>query len=537
MGLKKGNIDIGTVILDNVTISAENLAPEINTQASELEDQQTLLADLSAVINSKRGVAGSPTVIRPVEPSGSTNADLVDYNTNIVSENNDTIERLIGNANTIVTGKYNISKTTNAHGAQKLTITDAVGAENNDINTNLLIGEIIYNDYEFPMDYRENLVLAPNYSDFYENNSITALGGYKFYNDGGPTGVRCNALKTVGQRCFYGCSGLTIVTLPSVTNIYEYAFYNCTQLTRVDLGSNITQIGNYGFYGCSRLEKVIIRRTSGVPTISSSTFNSSGIASGNGFVYVPNELVESYRSANYWSNYANRIDGIEFTKLTIKGPNTVNIYNNNTVGGVFTVYYNDVLTQLYDSNQEGYTFTVVSGNATLSESGGLTLNSGLAVGDAIVLQATSTYDPSISITKTLTVVNIPASYSVDLNNGQWVNSGTTVNGHTVYKSDAGSYNIDNGTSTATITVTGYSEFFLYIRSYSESNYDYTEAFAIDTNASRNKGMYTTKGASSSTDYIECAYELDGGTHTIQIMYSKDSSGHDNDDRGYFYIAS
>ena len=131
------------------------------------------------------------------------------------------------------------------------------------------------------------------------------------------------------------------------------------------------------------------------------------------------------------------------------------------------------------------------------------------------------------------------SFSVDLNNDQWVDSGTTVDGNTVYKSDSGSYHVANGKSVATITVTGYTTFTVYIRSYAESTWDYTEAFEADVTAVRDrsnpKSKYSTKGNQSNTTYTACTYNLDGGTHTIQILYSKDGSGDSNDDRGYFYI--
>lgn len=129
------------------------------------------------------------------------------------------------------------------------------------------------------------------------------------------------------------------------------------------------------------------------------------------------------------------------------------------------------------------------------------------------------------------------------NNGQWVDSGTTVSGSKVYKSDAGSYHINSGKSIATITVTGYTEFTVYIRSYAESSFDYTDAFAADISADYNsrgntsggKVIKTTKGSQSSSSYTAVTYTLDGGTHTIDIMYSKDSSANSYDDRGYFYI--
>ena len=114
-------------------------------------------------------------------------------------------------------------------------------------------------------------------------------------------------------------------------------------------------------------------------------------------------------------------------------------------------------------------------------------------------------------------------------------SGTAIDGNIVYASNAGSYNTDNGKSIATITVEGLTLLKLYIRSYAESTYDYTEAFEIDKDPIRGNGKFTTTGAQSSSTYKECVYNLDGEIHTINIMYSKDGSGHTNDDRGYFYI--
>lgn len=535
--LKKGTNNIGAIYSNNVTID-ENLTTELNAQLDQISNQQSLISELAQLINVKNGVTGTPEPNRPIEPSATDNASIIDYNTQRLIEYNNKIENLITEVNTIPSGRYNISKTNNSSNtAQILTITDAQGLSNSDIATALPVEKFYYNGYEFPMSYRENLALAYNYSGFYENNSITHMGAYKFYEDDGPTGIRCNNLQSIGNRCFYDCDGLLNVFLPKIQTMGERCFYTCNYLQYVDLGTEVNSIGNYSFYGCSRLAKVIIRRTDGIPTLEGSyVFDNSPIASGVGYIYVPNNLVESYRTASYWSEYANKIDGIDLTKLTIETYENINIYNGNTSGGAVKVFYNDILTHLADASQEGYTLTVASNNATIDSNGMLTLNSGVSAGAVVTVTATSTYNPSISTTVSIPVVNIAVSYSVNLNSGQWVDSGTTVDGHTVYKSDAGSYNTDDGTSTAIITVTGYTTFTVYIRSFAESNYDYTEAFAIDTTASRGQGAFTTKGKQSNTTYIECTYALDGGTHTIQIMYSKDGSVNNDDDRGYFYIA-
>lgn len=135
----------------------------------------------------------------------------------------------------------------------------------------------------------------------------------------------------------------------------------------------------------------------------------------------------------------------------------------------------------------------------------------------------------------------PAQYTeVDLNGGQWVDSGTKIDGHTVYKSDAGSYNIGNGTSTCTVKVSGYSSVTVYARSYAESNYDYLEVGPLDGTVTRNSSsnVLTTQGKQSSTTYLSHTFTIeDKGQHTFQILYSKDSSSNTHDDRGYFYIVA
>ena len=135
----------------------------------------------------------------------------------------------------------------------------------------------------------------------------------------------------------------------------------------------------------------------------------------------------------------------------------------------------------------------------------------------------------------------PAQYTeVDLNGGQWVDSGTKIDGHTVYKSDAGSYHRDNGTSTCTVTVSCYSKVTVYARSYAESNYDYLEVGPLDGTVTRNSSsnVLTTQGKQSSTTYLSHTFTIeDKGQHTFQILYSKDSSSNTHDDRGYFYIVA
>ena len=269
-----------------------------------------------------------------------------------------------------------------------------------------------------------------------------------------------------------------------------------------------------------------------VPSLQTTSFDTNGIAKGTGYLYVPNNLVNDFKSATNWSVYADNILPINLETLNIS-QSVLNTYLSRSIN--LTILYNNTAPEnLYYQEQTGVNISV-SGNATIDGSI-LTLTDDAQAGDIITVTATSTYDSNITVTKDIEVIYAEPSILIDLNNGEWIDSGTVAdNGNIIYKSDANSYHVDNGLSVATITVENITDLTLYIRSYAESTYDYTEAFDIDTEAKRGKGLYTTKKADSATEYVECKYNLDGLLHTIQIMYSKDGSGDSRDDRGYFYI--
>ena len=119
--------------------------------------------------------------------------------------------------------------------------------------------------------------------------------------------------------------------------------------------------------------------------------------------------------------------------------------------------------------------------------------------------------------------------------GPWC---TGVDGHTVYKSDVGSYHTNNGSSKCTVAVKGYRFVTVYIRSYAESNYDFTELDPLDGTVSRGaaSNVLSTKGKQSNTTYYSHKFTIsDDAFHTFEVLYSKDSSGDNNNDRGYFYV--
>lgn len=372
-------------------------------------------------------------------------------------------------------------------------------------------------------------------TEFNLPNNLTSIGSYAFasFTSLAITSIPSTITK-IGNYAFRNCTNLALTSLPSgITELSTGAFQYCENLKKMTIEGNITRIKTQCFQYCTNLKLLLLPNVTTVVTLENVNSLANGsIADGNGYICVPNNLVSGYRSASNWSTYANQIIGIDLESIAIVCNEEINIAITKTMP--IKIAYNNVLDSLYHEEQMGYTLTINNPNATFSN-GILTVNDSFQEGDTLTITATSTYDPTITATKNIVAVYEEAKYEINLNDGQWIDSGTTINGKTVYKSDAGSYHINDGKSVATITTVGLTHLKLYLRSYGESGYDYAEAFEIDAPATRGTGKFTTINKSSSTNYIECIYELDGGIHTINIMYSKDSSVDNSDDRGYFYI--
>lgn len=408
-----------------------------------------------------------------------------------------------------------------------------------EVNTNTNIENLLILGY-YREDSNGNLIVKTEYNTAsyspstktslkkYQNKYATSIGYSAFGSCPALTTVDLPNATSIGDQAFYGCRALTSVDFANATSIGNSAFNSCSALTSIDLPS-ATSIGSYAFFENSHLKTIFLRSKTmctctGDPSLNSSTA-----------IYVPESLIDSYKTATYWVNYASKfktLESIKLSKISIIGSSKINTYNENTTG-TYKVQYNDgdVLPE-----QAGVTWSI-TGNATISQDGIVTLKNA-SVGDKLTITATSTYNTSISASLTVSVINVAVSMTVDLNNGQWVDSGTTIDGHTVYKSDAGSYHVDNGKSTCTVTVKGYSLVTVYLRSYAESSWDYAEVGPLDGTVDRHgsSSVLSTSGKQSSTTYLSHTFTINNtNAHTFQVLYSKDSSGNSYDDRGYFYV--
>lgn len=109
----------------------------------------------------------------------------------------------------------------------------------------------------------------------------------------------------MGSNVFNKCSSLVDVNLPSVISIGTNVFGFCP-FTRLDLPA-CQQIKNLAFRD-TNLSTLILRNAEQVATLgNTNAFINTPIASGTGYIYVPDELVDGYKAATNWSTYANQI--------------------------------------------------------------------------------------------------------------------------------------------------------------------------------------------------------------------------------------
>ena len=119
------------------------------------------------------------------------------------------------------------------------------------------------------------------------------------------------------QSLFYECNSLENIDLSSFNTekviSIRTMFFRCSSLTKIDISSfssaSLIDTSNT-FAQCNKLTTLIINNPNLFKMTHSNMLSNTPIASGTGYVYVPDDMVETYKSATNWSMYANQIKGI-----------------------------------------------------------------------------------------------------------------------------------------------------------------------------------------------------------------------------------
>ena len=135
-------------------------------------------------------------------------------------------------------------------------------------------------------------------------NSVTSIGNSAF---SGCTGLKSltigNSVTSIGGFAFIGCSSVTSLTIPnSVTSIGDHAFNACTGLTSLTIGNNVDTIKVAAFADCSGLSMMMVKASEPPTLTDTNVFH--GVTTSIP-VYVPNDSLSAYQSADVWSNFTN----------------------------------------------------------------------------------------------------------------------------------------------------------------------------------------------------------------------------------------
>ena len=168
-------------------------------------------------------------------------------------------------------------------------------------------------------------------------NSVETIGSEAFRNCGGLRGELTlpETLESVGINAFASCDELTTVNYNAINctemgNAQSPVFYDCASIQHINIGENVESMPNYAFKRCSTVTDMTVAAVV-PPTIQASTF---GTVSRAIPVNVPFGSGDDYRSAQYWEEFFNIIEGIGETTYTCHWNASANpyAYNMTAVG-------------------------------------------------------------------------------------------------------------------------------------------------------------------------------------------------------------
>lgn len=152
-------------------------------------------------------------------------------------------------------------------------------------------------------------LLDGSITEFYSD--ITTLSDYAFARRMKLISVHLPNITKVAATAFYQNVCLKNVIIPEVDTVYGSAFNGCSSLEYIDL-IKCYAMGNTSFANCTLLSCFILRKIGAVCSISNhNVLAETKIASGTGYIYVPRDLIEAYKTATNWVTFASQFRALE----------------------------------------------------------------------------------------------------------------------------------------------------------------------------------------------------------------------------------
>lgn len=128
------------------------------------------------------------------------------------------------------------------------------------------------------------------------------------------TEININDEIQFGSKRLY-CSSLVKFSAPNLSGACGgFVFYGCGRLRYIDIGK-ATSLDINAIGGLHSIETIIMRKSDAVVSLNNKFVNNQSITKEDYdyfcYFYVPKALIEDYKVATNWSNYANRFRAIE----------------------------------------------------------------------------------------------------------------------------------------------------------------------------------------------------------------------------------
>ena len=165
----------------------------------------------------------------------------------------------------------------------------------------------IIGDMDCYAQFRNTISVARKFIDRtisgeYENDQATSVRAYAFYNANKVTGLNLPNVTTVGENAFYSAFGGAVVVLPNVKVCPNFGYAN----VKVADFHSLESIGAAMLDRCYP-SALILRNPNMVCTLGGTLAWSGGPT----YIYVPAALLDDYKAATNWSNYAAKLRAIE----------------------------------------------------------------------------------------------------------------------------------------------------------------------------------------------------------------------------------